>query len=229
MITHIRGRLMGKKPGQAVVEAGGLGYELAVPLGTFLALPEPPAEVLLFTRLFIRDDSWDLYGFLTDIERSAFAALTSVSRVGPKLALTVISALTPADLARALMTRDLAAIAGIKGIGAKTAERLLVELRDQAPRLAALCGLASENISAAAPTDDEAVLALLNLGYTEAEAQKAARAARAVSRAISGCSNGSLARPRVRAGSWCSSAWAIRRSKRAGGIKRPGRPPGPAD
>ncbi|MDR3039025.1 MAG: Holliday junction branch migration protein RuvA [Candidatus Adiutrix sp.] len=178
MITHLRGRLISKKPGQAVVEAGGLGYELAVPLGTFLALPEPPAEVLLFTRLFIREDSWDLYGFLTDLERSAFAALISVSRVGPKLALTVISALTPADLARALMTRDLAAIAGIKGIGAKTAERLLVELRDQAPRLAALCGLASEYLPAA-PADDEAVLALLNLGYTEAEAQKAARAARA--------------------------------------------------
>ena len=177
MITHIRGRLVSKKPGQAVVEAGGLGYELAVPLGTFLALPEPPAEVSLFTRLVIREDSWDLYGFLSERERVAFLALISVSRVGPKLALTVISALTPENLAQALMTRDLAAIAGIKGLGAKTAERLVVELKDQAPKLAALCGLAAES-QPAAPAEDEAALALLNLGYTEAEARRAARSAR---------------------------------------------------
>ncbi len=189
MITHIRGRLISKKPGQAVVEAGGLGYELAVPLATFLALPEPPAEVALYTRLFIREESWDLFGFLTTLERESFQALTGVTRVGPKLALTIISALEPGDLARALMTRDLGAIAAIKGIGTKTAERLLVELKDKAPKLAALAGLSVEALRAAAPAaevpvafggaeEDEAVSALLNLGYTPPEAQKAVRVAR---------------------------------------------------
>ena len=188
MITHIRGRLISKKPGAAVVEAGGLGYELAVPLNTFLALPEPPAEVFLHTRLFIREESWDLFGFLTSLERESFSALTSVNRIGPKLALTIISALEPGELAKALMTRDLGAIAGIKGIGAKTAERLMVELKDKAPKLAALAGLKTEElaasaapdsiVSAAVAEDDEAALALVNLGYTTTESAKAARLAR---------------------------------------------------
>lgn len=189
MITHIRGRLISKKPGTIVVEAGGLGYELNVPLNTFLALPELPAEVFLHTRLFIREESWDLYGFLTTLERETFTALTSVNRIGPKLALTIISALEPGELAKALMTRDLTLISKIKGIGAKTAERLMVELRDKAPKLAALAGLKPEELatptsssgnfpSAGAEEEDEAALALINLGYTPAEAAKASTLAR---------------------------------------------------
>ena len=173
MLTHIRGRLMNKKPGQAVVEAGGLGYELALPLSAFPALPEPPAEVFLFTSLFIREESWDLYGFVNHVEREAFTALTSVSRVGPKLALTILSSLTPEELARALMSRDLVRLSAIKGLGTKTAERLLLELKDKAPKLAALCGL-----TAAVPAEDEVVSGLRGLGYSEAEAKEAARAAR---------------------------------------------------
>lgn len=188
MITHIRGRLVSKKPGLAIVEVGGLGYELAVPLGTFLALPEPPSETSLFTRLIIREESWDLYGFLTELERESFLALTSVNRIGPKLALTIISALEPGELARALMTRDLSALALIKGIGAKTAERLMVELKDKAPRLAALAGLETAELKTLTagtgqgsvdPEDDEALSALINLGYTRSEAAKAVRQARA--------------------------------------------------
>jgi Holliday junction DNA helicase RuvA len=174
MITHIRGRLVSKRPGGAVVEAGGLGYELAMSLSAYPDFPEPPAEVFLFTRLFIREESWDLFGFVNPLERDAFTALTSVSRVGPKLALTILSALSPEELARALMARDLARLSSIKGLGTKTAERLLVELKDQAPKLAALCGL-----SAGGPADDDEVVSgLLGLGYTAAEARKAARAAR---------------------------------------------------
>lgn len=186
MITHLRGQLISKKPGAVVLEAGGLGYELAVPLSTFLALPEPPAEVFLHTRLFIREESWDLFGFLTVLERESFLALTSVNRVGPKLALTIISAIEPGDLARALMTRDLGALAAIKGIGAKTAERLMLELKDRAPKLAALAGISAEELraapaalaSGAAGPEDEAVSALVNLGYSGAEAEKAAQKAR---------------------------------------------------
>ena len=173
MITHLRGRLISKRPGAAVVEAGGLGYELVMSLSAYPDLPEPASEVFLFTRLFIREDSWDLYGFVKHLERDAFKALTSVSRVGPKLALTVLSALSPEELTRALMSRDLARLSAVKGLGTKTAERLLVELKDQAPKLAALCGM-----SAAGPAEDEVVSGLMNLGYTEAEAQKASRAAR---------------------------------------------------
>ncbi len=179
MITHISGKLLNKKPGSVVVEAAGLGYEVAVPLSTFLALPQPGATVNLYTKLFVREDSWDLYGFLTDLERETFLALTAVNRLGPKLALTIISALEPLELARALMTRDLSTLAAIKGIGPKTAERLLLELKDKAPRLAALAGLKEENLAAqseAAPLVSEtaeAVSALVNLGYTEAEAKKA--------------------------------------------------------
>ena len=187
MITHIRGRLISKRPGLVIVEVGGLGYELAVPLSTFLALPEPPAKTTLFTRLIIREESWELYGFLTDLERESFLALTSVNRIGPKLALTIISALEPGELARALMTRDLAALAGIKGIGAKTAERLMVELKDKAPRLAALAGLATAELKIPAgpgpagyglDDDGEALSALINLGYTHSEATRAVRQAR---------------------------------------------------
>ncbi len=155
-------------------------------MSTFISLPEPPAETALFTRLFIREESWDLFGFLTTLERESFSALTSVNRIGPKLALTIISALEPGELAKALMTRDLGALAGIKGIGAKTAERLMVELKDKAPKLAALAGLDSRQMAAPpasgqgpipAPEDDEAVLALISLGYTEAESRQAARLA----------------------------------------------------
>lgn len=189
MITHIRGKLLSKKPGRVVVEAGGLGYELSVPLNTFLALPDPPTEVALHTRLFIREESWDLFGFLTALERESFSALTSVNRIGPKLALTIVSALEPGELARALMTRDLGSISRIKGIGTKTAERLMVELKDKAPRLAALAGLKPEELkvetfsASGAGADfeaeeDEAVSALINLGYTAAEARKAVRMAR---------------------------------------------------
>lgn len=188
MITHIKGQLISKKPGSAVVEAGGLGYEASVPLSTFLALPEPGAEVFLHTRLFIREESWDLFAFLTVLEREVFLALTSVNRVGPKLALTIISAIEPGDLARALMTRDLGALAAIKGIGAKTAERLMLELKDRAPKLAALAGMTAEELRASVPAaaalsvqgaaEDEAVSALINLGYSGAEAEKAATNAR---------------------------------------------------
>lgn len=187
MITNIRGKLLEKKPGSVVIEAGGLGYGLAIPLSTFLALPEPPSEVSLFTRLFIREESWDLFGFLTSLERESFNALTAVNRIGPKLALTIISAMEPGELAKALMTRDISAIAGIKGIGAKTAERLMVELKDKAPHLAALAGVDPKTVvvpksagltEVSDSSDDEAVSALVNLGYTNAEAMKAARKAR---------------------------------------------------
>lgn len=190
MIAHIKGTLFKKKPGELVVETGGLGLEIRVPLTTYIALPEPPAQVMLLTHVVIKEEAWDIYGFLSHNEKESFLALTSVTRVGPRLALTIISALEPAELAKALMTKDLDKIASIKGIGPKTAERLMLELKDKAPKLAALAGLEptafKDRKIASAPaweTDegDEAVLALINLGYLKGEAEKATAKARQAS------------------------------------------------
>ncbi|MDR1657272.1 MAG: Holliday junction branch migration protein RuvA [Deltaproteobacteria bacterium] len=179
MIDRITGKLLEKTSGRVVVQAGGLGLVLQTPLSTFLSLPAPPAEVTLLVRLIIREESWDLFGFLTPLERESFDILTSVSRVGPKLALTIISAMEPAELGRALMAQDLPRLAAIKGIGTKTAERLIVELKDKAPRLSGLSSWPEGTPTAATqPTGrEEAVMALINLGYTRTEAEKAVRLA----------------------------------------------------
>jgi Holliday junction DNA helicase RuvA len=170
-----------KTAGRAVVEVGGLGLSLQTPLTTFLALPAPPSEVTLLARLIVREESWDLYGFLTRLERESFDVLTSVTRVGPKLALTVISALAPEELGRVLLDQDLGRLSAIKGIGLKTAERLLVELKDKAHRLVALSGSSGgpgqSGGQGAISSRDEAALALANLGYTRAESEKAVRSA----------------------------------------------------
>lgn len=166
---------MEKSSGKALVEVGGLGLSLLVPLSTFSALPQPPEEVTLMTRLIIREESWDLFGFATALERETFDILNSVSRVGPKLALTIISAIEPDELAQALMTQDLPRLSGIKGIGLKTAERLIVELKDKAQKLAA-AGLAGAGPQAFSKKE-EMVQALINLGYTRPEAERGIRAA----------------------------------------------------
>jgi Holliday junction DNA helicase RuvA len=182
MIDRLSGKLVEKTAGRVVVSVGGFGLSLQTPLTTFLNLPAPPCDIELMVRLVIREESWDLFGFLTKLERESFDILTSVTRVGPKLALTIISAIEPVELGRALMTQDLARLAAIKGIGAKTAERLIVELKDKAVRLTGLAPGAFEPIGrpgeAPPPSDrDEAVMAMINLGYSRAEAEKAVRGA----------------------------------------------------
>jgi Holliday junction DNA helicase RuvA len=181
MIERLRGKLLEKTAGRVVVEvAGGIGLSLQTPLSTFLNLPIPPSEVNLMTRLVIREESWDLFGFLTKLERDSFDILTSVTRIGPKLALTIISAIEPQELGRALMAQDLAKLAAIKGIGVKTAERLIVELKDKAFKLSGLSDSAEPVPSGPQGSEplqikDEAAMALVNLGYTRAEAEKAIR------------------------------------------------------
>ena len=180
MIDRISCKLLEKNAGRVVVAVGGFGLSLQTPMTTFLSLPSPPCDIELMTRLVIREESWDLFGFLTKLERESFDILTSVTRVGPKLALTIISAMEPVELGRALMTQDLARLARIKGIGTKTAERLIVELKDKATRLTGLVPGAFEPSGrpGAPPSDrDEAVMALINLGYSRAEAEKAVRLA----------------------------------------------------
>ena len=179
MIERVRGKLLEKSSGRVVVEVGGLGLSLLTPLTTFSALPQTGEEVTLMTRLIIKEESWALFGFQSPLERETFDILTSVSRIGPKLALTVISALEPDELAQALMTQDLPKIAGIKGIGLKTAERLVVELKDKAQKLASLMGQQPGAPALATSKSEETVQALINLGYTRLEAEKGLRVAAA--------------------------------------------------
>jgi Holliday junction DNA helicase RuvA len=179
MLERLRGRLLEKNYNTILVETGGgLGLKLLAPLTTALCLPDVGAELVLHTRLILREESVELFGFLTRLERESFDVLTSVSRIGPRLALTIISALEPGELASALANQDLARLAAIKGIGAKTAERILVELKDKAQRLWSLQEGSDGSPIPAIPPDkasnaSEAALALQSLGYSRQEAEKA--------------------------------------------------------
>lgn len=174
MIAYVRGRLAAKSADRVVVEtAGGVGYEVVVPLGVMERLPAPGAEVTLATELVVREDGWSLYGFLDDAERRFFQRLTSVSGVGPKLAVAVMSALGVERGARAVREKNIALLSSVSGIGRKTAERLALELGDKVDEFV-------EGTAAAPPlaTGAEAALkALERLGYGTAEADRALRQA----------------------------------------------------
>jgi Holliday junction DNA helicase RuvA len=179
MLQRLRGKLIEKDYTKILVETGGgLGLRLQTPLTTALSLPDIGTEVTLHTRLILREESVELFGFLTKLERESFDVLTSVSRIGPRLAITIISALEPGELAEALVNQDISKLSSIKGIGVKTAERILVELKDKAPRLLNLqkreSGEATtEHVTKTVTVASEASLALQSLGYTKAEADKA--------------------------------------------------------
>ncbi len=173
MIARLEGRLDDKTPDRVVLCAGGVGYDVRVPLSTFLELPEEGKTVRLLVHTYVREDTLHLYGFLRHEERLAFTTLIGINGVGPRLALTILSGLPVGQLVQAVRDNDLARLRGIPGVGAKTAERILVELRDKVNRF--------ESAVPATPADeaDEAcVSALLNLGYSRAQAEKALRAAK---------------------------------------------------
>jgi holliday junction DNA helicase RuvA len=169
MIGRISGRLVDKHPPQVMVDCGGVAYEIAVPMSTFYNLPKTGDEVALLTHLVVREDAHLLFGFLTAAERSAFRELLKISGVGPKVALAVLSGLSVDDLAASIAAQDAGRLTKIPGIGKKTAERLVLELRD---KLAfATAGASAEGKSGAARGD--VTDALLALGYNEREAQAA--------------------------------------------------------
>lgn len=173
MIARIRGKLIEKAPDSAVVEAGGVGYEVFIPLSTYYALGEPGVEVTLTVHTHLKDDAIELYGFLTGPEKDVFRLLISVSGVGPRLARNIISGIPVEELATALATSDRARISKIPGVGAKTAERLILELKEKITRV-----LKTEPAPAAKeapePMTDDVVSALENLGYKAQAAKKAA-------------------------------------------------------
>jgi Holliday junction DNA helicase RuvA len=172
VIAHLRGAIVEKHPSRLILETGGVGYDVQVPLSTFYALGEPGALVTLRIHTHVREDVIALYGFATALEQSLFERLIGISGIGPKLALAVLSGIEPAELVKAIRLQDVARLTAIPGIGKKTAERIGLELKDRLPAALAAQG----QTGAAAAGDqmrDDLVSALLNLGYQRAVAEKA--------------------------------------------------------
>ncbi|HKU69443.1 MAG TPA: Holliday junction branch migration protein RuvA [Burkholderiales bacterium] len=165
MIGRIAGKLIEKHPPQIVVDVHGVGYELYVPMSTFYHLPSSGADVALFTHLAVREDAHQLYGFATESERAVFRQLLKISGIGARTALSVLSGLSVADLSNAVSTQDGARLTKIPGIGKKTAERLLLELRDKLDGAPGATTVSKDDGQASDVTN-----ALLALGYNEREA-----------------------------------------------------------
>ena len=178
MIAQLRGRLAGKSPNRVIVDVGGVGYDVAVPLSTYYTLGEAGSDVSLRVHTHVREDTLALYGFSTPLELQIFERLISISGIGPKLALAVLSGIDVADLVRAVQAGDVGRLTAIPGIGKKTAERIELELKDKLPK-----GLIDETAAAAgagAPGGElrqDVLSALLNLGYHRPLAEKAVDAA----------------------------------------------------
>ncbi|WP_202844417.1 Holliday junction branch migration protein RuvA [Luteimonas saliphila] len=176
MIGRLRGTLIHKQPPWLVVDVHGVGYELEAPMSTFYDLPEVGRDVALFTHHAQKEDSVSLYGFLTEPERRLFRDVQKVSGIGAKIALAVLSGTSVNQFASLVQTGDVAALTKIPGIGKKTAERMVVELRDRAADFVGGATLAGGTAVPADPLS-EATIALQQLGYKPAEAQKMAQAA----------------------------------------------------
>jgi Holliday junction DNA helicase RuvA len=174
VIAFLRGRVHDKQPNRVVVDVGGVGYEVYVPLSTFYEVGDEGAEVALRVYTHVREDALQLYGFLTALERQLFERLIAISGVGPKLAIVVLSGMEPRDLVTAVRRADVARLTGIPGVGKKTAERIVLELKD---RLAQLVAPGDEAPAPADSTGDrlraDLVSALQNLGYHRPHAQRA--------------------------------------------------------
>jgi holliday junction DNA helicase RuvA len=173
MIGSLSGKLGEKHPERVIVDVGGVGYEVRVPLSTYLTLPGEGAPVRLRIHTHVREESLQLFGFLTEAERAAFLALLAVSKVGPRVALAILSGVAPGDLARAVQEQSVAALRGIPGVGAKTAERILLELRGKVDALVDVPAASSPS-----RIEDETTSALVNLGYPRPQAERAVRTAR---------------------------------------------------
>ena len=170
MIAHIRGRLLSKHPNQAIVEAAGVGYDVTISVSTFSDLPAPGGEVALHIHTHVREDALALYGFLRQSEKQIFEKLISVSGIGPKLAITILSGMPADEMAGAIRGNDVAKLTRIPGIGRKTAERMVLELRDKLPKEAFGEPATLPSIT---PIEEDVLSALMNLGYQRAAAERA--------------------------------------------------------
>lgn len=168
MIAHLRGRLIAKSPGHAIVEAAGVGYEVAISIPTYSELPLLNEEVALHVYTHVREDALALFGFLRREEKQLFERLIGVSGIGPRLAITILSGLSADAVVAAIRAADVASLTRIPGIGKKTAERMVLELRDKVDQFAA-----PSAASAASAVEEDVISALVNLGYQRALAERA--------------------------------------------------------
>ena len=170
MIAYLRGKLIARHPNQAILETAGVGYDVTISVPTFSELPALGSEVALHIHTHVREDQLALYGFLKAEEKQLFEKLITVSGIGPKLAITILSGMAAHELGNAIRGNDLARLTKIPGIGRKTAERLVLELRDKLPA-------AGQHEIAAVPAfsavQEDVLSALVNLGYQRAAAEKA--------------------------------------------------------
>ncbi len=173
MIATLNGKLQVREPGRVIIETAGVGYEVAIPLSTYYRLPAAGSPVMLEVRQVIREDSWQLYGFSSTAEKRAFDLLMQVQHVGPKLALGVLSNLSPDELVAAIGREDVARLDAVPGIGTRVAERIVRELRDKAADLKLIAPVAAVPAGSAGGAVDDATSALVNLGYKPAEARRA--------------------------------------------------------
>ena len=170
MIAHLRGKLLAKHPNQAIVEAGGVGYDVTITVPTFSDLPTAGAEVALHIHTHVREDQIALYGFLRPAEKKLFEKLITVSGIGPKLAITILSGMAADEMTGAIRGNDIARLTRIPGIGKKTAERMVLELRDKLPPAGIGEVVSVPTLSA---IEEDVLSALVNLGYQRPAAEKA--------------------------------------------------------
>jgi holliday junction DNA helicase RuvA len=170
VIARLSGLLIEKHVQRLIVDVGGVGYDVLVPLSTFYTVGEPGAAIVLRIHTHVREDAWQLFGFATALEQALFERLISVSGIGPKLALSILSGIESAELVKAVREANIARLTKIPGIGRKTAERLVIELRDRLPDAPAETSAA---IDGGADVRDDILSALANLGYQRQAVEKA--------------------------------------------------------
>lgn len=168
MITHLKGKLIEKNPTYAIVECNGVGYFLNISLNTFSQIPDSEL-IMLYTQLIVREDSHTLYGFISILEREIFKLLISVSGIGPSIGRTMLSSLTTEEIQKALATDDVATIQSVKGIGAKTAQKVIIELKD---KIIKTYDIDNTTVMVNNSIKDEALSALEVLGFVKRQAEK---------------------------------------------------------
>ena len=183
MISHLRGTLLEKHPSQAIVDVSGVGYELTIPVSAYSSLPEPGEPVQFHVHTHVREDTLALFGFLAASDKALFEKLITVSGIGPKLAITALSGLTATDLVAAIRSGSVEQLVRIPGVGKKTAERMVLELRDKLDLLGvpARAGTPALPKSAFSATEEDVISALMNFGANRASAEGAVTKARSAS------------------------------------------------
>ena len=177
MIAHLRGSILEKHPNRIVIDVNGVGYDVFVPLSTFYGLGDPGAGIALRIHTHVREDAFLLYGFATLLEQELFERLIGVSGIGPKVALAVLSGIEPQEFIRAIERGDLARLTAIPGVGKKTSERIVLELKDRLPRGQVAAAIGGGEAADGPAMRGDVVSALVNLGYHRPLAEKAAEAA----------------------------------------------------